>query len=284
MASDTTVEDIAYLTELVREYDRPRYYATLFAPAALRADLFAIYGFAAEIARIPDQVSEPQLGEIRLMWWQEALATAAYAAEVGASPAVRALSGVISRRAFPLAPFEALIESRRADFYSDPPATLTDLEGQMGETESVLFQIAAITCGAGSDTAGAAGHAGVAYGIARRLSILASDRMRGRTILPADLLAKDAISASDAFAPSDELGLHRTVAALAAVARRHLGEARQRIAAIPASARPVFLPLAVVGPLLRKIERVGPAIVERDVGLSNLERLTRIGLARLRGN
>ena len=116
-------DDIAYLTALVRAHDRPRYYATLFAPAALRADLFALYGFAAEIARVPDQVSEPGLGEIRLRWWQRCArrgggrrrrrATLRRSARVAAT---------IARHRLPLAPFEALIEARAADLYSDPPA------------------------------------------------------------------------------------------------------------------------------------------------------------------
>jgi len=86
-----TSDDIAYLTGLVRAYDRPRYYATLLAPAAIRGDLFALYGFAAEIARVPDQVSEPGLGEIRLRWWSEALAGTAGGEGEGATPALRAV-------------------------------------------------------------------------------------------------------------------------------------------------------------------------------------------------
>ena len=66
-------DDIAYLTALVRKTDRVRYYSTLFARQEIRSDLLALYGFAAEIARIPDQVTEPSLGEIRLRWWRDAL-------------------------------------------------------------------------------------------------------------------------------------------------------------------------------------------------------------------
>ncbi len=276
---DTSNDDVAYLMQLVRAHDRPRYYATLFAPLDVRDDLFAIYGFAAEIARVLDIVTEPQLGEIRLRWWSEELAAAA--PDRAGAPAVRAVAHLIDRHSLPLAPFQALIEARAADLYSDPPATLTDLEGQIGETESAVFQMAAVACGAGSATADAAGHAGLAYGIARRLSAFASDRARGRSILPADILASEGLSASDVFAPSAPSALHRVVGILAAAARHHHEEARKRVATLPAHVQPAFLPLAVVEPLLRRIERLGPALIGYEARLSNLESLLRITSARL---
>ena len=57
----------------VRELDRDRYIADLFAPAAARKHLFALHAFSAEVARIRDTVSDPVLGEIRLQWWRDAL-------------------------------------------------------------------------------------------------------------------------------------------------------------------------------------------------------------------
>lgn len=281
MASETSADDTAYVTALTREHDLPRYYATLFAPPELRADLLALYGLAAEIARVPNQVREPALGEVRLKWWSEALVETVRQGGAGETPALRAAAGAVIRHSLPLAAFEALIEARGADLYADAPVTLTDLEGRMGETESALFQMASIVLGGGS--AEAAGHAGVAYGIARRLSRLASDRARGRTILPEALLVEHGLDASAAIGSSTPGELHRPVASLTSFAQGHLGSARAHLAHMPPAARSAFLPLAIVESLLRRIERLGPAVAERDSGLSNLESLTRIGWARLRG-
>jgi 15-cis-phytoene synthase len=232
---------------------------------------------------VPDQVSEPTLGEIRLKWWSDALVESIGRGGGGETPALRAAAAAITRLALPIAPFQALIEARSADLYSDPPATLADLEGRMGEIESVLFQVTAIASGAnGTETADAAGHAGIAYGIARRLATFASDRARGRMILPAELLKKNGTSAAEAFAPKAPAGLQNTVAALAAFARCHLKLARESAVDIPADARPALLPLAVVEPLLSRVERLGGDVAAKDVGLSNLHSLTRIGWARLR--
>ena len=58
---------------LVRDTDRDRYLATLFAPAEKRDALFALYAFDAEISRVRDLAREPIPGEIRLQWWRDVL-------------------------------------------------------------------------------------------------------------------------------------------------------------------------------------------------------------------
>jgi phytoene synthase len=277
-------DDAAYSAKLVRETDRPRYYSALFAPERLRRDLFALYGFAAEIERVPDQVSEPTLGEIRLRWWQDALEQAVSRQGQGDSPAARAAAATIAGHSLPIAPFNSLIEARTADLYADAPTTLGDVEGRLGETQSALFQLAAIAAGAPpADSAEPAGHAGIAYGLARRLSTFAAERARGRTILPVDLLAMEDLKPADIFTRDPPGGVHKTVLALASFARHHLRLARTALDRVPQAAMPAFLPLAVVEPLLRRVERLGEAIVIQNAGLSDLEILARIGAARLRG-
>jgi len=278
-----SADDLTYVTALVRESDRPRYYATLFAPADLRADLFALFGFAAEVARIPDQVSEPGLGEIRLRWWQDSLAEATAPGGAGNTPVLRAIAATMARHRLPLEPFVALMESRAADLYSDAPASLPEIEGRLGETESVLFQMAAIILGArGSETPDASGHAGIAYGVVRRLAIFASDRARGRFLLPADLLAEHGLRSEDLLSPQPPGELVGAIRALSDFARRHLRLAQGALAGLDRSIRLAFLPLAIVQPMLRRIEGLGIALAFRDAELSDLQVLARIAAARLR--
>jgi phytoene synthase len=273
----------AHLASLVRENDRPRYYATLFAPAALRPDLFALYGFAAEIARITDQVSEPTLGEIRLQWWREQLESVT-AGQGADAPALAAIGATIARHKLPKDSLTAMIEARRADLYADPPAKLSDVEGFLGETQSAQFQLAALICGSrGPETAEAAGHAGVAYGLARRLARFAHDRARGRTILPLDLLAMEGLAAPDVFATPAPDGLEGVIQAMTTLGRHHLRLAHMHLASIPRVALAAFLPLAGTEALLDRVDRAGARLVETPVGLPDLAVMTRIGWARLLG-
>lgn len=75
--SPGTAEPLAFAfshcESLVREGDRDRYFATLFAPAAFRPHLFALAAFSLTIARVRDAVTNPIAGEIRLQWWRDAL-------------------------------------------------------------------------------------------------------------------------------------------------------------------------------------------------------------------
>jgi phytoene synthase len=276
--------DVAGLTQLVRAWDRPRYYATLFAPEAIRADLFTLYGFAAEIARVPDLVSDATIGEIRLQFWRDQLEASNETGGEGGPPTLQAIAGVIARRRLPLAPLLALVDARRADLYGDPPATFGDIEGYFGETQSALFQMAAIVAGGeGAETADLAGHAGVAYGLAHRLAAFPADRARGRTVLSADRLAAEGMTGADVFAVPSSPVLAKVVSQVTLLARHHLDEARKALIRLPRGLDTVFLPLAVVAPLLDRIERLGPAIVSTPAGLSDFESLIRLSWAKLRG-
>lgn len=275
--------DAAYLASLVREWDRPRYYATLFAPEALRADLFALYAFAVEIERIPDLVSDPNLGEIRLQFWRDRLEAVGGDDVEPAPPVLSALATAIRRHSLPAEPLLAMVDARRADLYSDPPPTVADLEGMLGETQSSIFQLGAVIMrSAGPETADAAGHAGVAYGLAQRLARLAHDTARRRSILPAEILNRHGVTASGIFA-AREPALVPVLAEMTELARRHLGQARCAARELPRTVQPAFLPLAAVPPLLRRIEPMGVALLQSRAEVSDLEVLLRIAWARLAG-
>jgi phytoene synthase len=277
-------DDIAYLAALVREADRPRYYASLFAPAALRGDLFALYGFAAEIERIPDQVSEPTIGEIRLRWWRDALTGGSEFSGEGQSPALRAISAAIARHALPVDALVALVDAGSADLYSDPPPGMADIEAYFDRTQGTVFRLAGLICGdPAAELEAAARHTGIAYGLSRRLAASALDAARRRTIFPADLLVLENLTAGDVFVPNPPAGLQKVVAALGQLARHHLRAARGRLAASSRRVLPAFLPLATVEPLLAQVDRLGAEIFRAPASLSDLKLLLSIGSARLRG-
>src|SRR5215472_846603 len=80
---------------LVRQHDRDRFQTVLFAPAARREALFALYAFNCEIARVRESVTEPTLGRIRLQWWRENIAAAYEDGPVRDHDVVEALTDTI---------------------------------------------------------------------------------------------------------------------------------------------------------------------------------------------
>jgi NADH dehydrogenase [ubiquinone] 1 alpha subcomplex assembly factor 6 len=113
---------------LVRRHDRDRFQTALFAPAAEREALFALYAFNYEIARVRESVSEPMLGQIRLQWWREAIDAVYGAATPRRHEVVEALGVVVRARALSRNHFARLIDSRERDLDDAPPKTLAALE------------------------------------------------------------------------------------------------------------------------------------------------------------
>ncbi|MDF2619878.1 MAG: Squalene/phytoene synthase, partial [Xanthobacteraceae bacterium] len=129
----TDAADIAHCTELVRELDRDRYIADLFAPVDKRGALLALHAFNVEIARVREAITNPMAGEVRLQWWSEALIGGARG-DVRANPVAAALLDAIHAHRLPRETFFALLDARIFDLYDDPMPTVNDLEGYAGET------------------------------------------------------------------------------------------------------------------------------------------------------
>src|SRR5712675_2320689 len=87
-----------YVLDGVRESDRDRFLAALFAPDPARRALLALLAFDHELARTRIVTREPMLARIRLEWWREAVAEAAGSGKPRAQPIVESLSETVRRR------------------------------------------------------------------------------------------------------------------------------------------------------------------------------------------
>src|ERR1700744_6034078 len=106
------------LAQSVRAADPDRYFSALFAPAARRTLLLALYAFNAEVARVAETVREPMLGAIRLEWWRET-AEGAHKGTPRNHDVARGLAALLSAGAVTLADLEALIAARAFDSSAD---------------------------------------------------------------------------------------------------------------------------------------------------------------------
>jgi phytoene synthase len=255
---DGHAEAYAAAADDVRRLDKDRFLSCLFMPEPARRHVLAILAFSAEIARVRDVVSSPMPGEIRLQWWRDLLESPKLGAS-GAPPLAEALIDTIGRFNLPTGAFMHLIDARVFDLYDDPMPSLNDLEGYCGETVSALFQLSAIVLASGADpgTADLSGHAGVAYGLTGLLRALPFHAARGQVYVPLDLLAENGVDAADILAGRATPQLLAALKHLRATARRHLSETRKLIRALPPSVAPAFLPLALVEPMLDRMEKSG---------------------------
>lgn len=204
--------------DLVRQWDRDRYLAALFAPDDKRPHLFALYAFDAEIARIRTLVSEPQIGEIRMQWWADTLAAIGHGDNID-HPVAAQLATTIKTFSLPTSYLSTLIDARRAELYADKFPDLFSLESYIAETDAVVMQCAAMILDheAAANCTTTIGNYAAAFGLARLL-------------VNETLLSK--------FMPEGE-----AIEGLKQLASKRLGEAR--LGAVPKTLTAAVLPASL---------------------------------------
>lgn len=249
---------------IARDADPDRAIATLFARADARDDLFALFAFNAELARIADQVTEPHLGAIRLQWWREAIERGA-SGEATGHPVADAFGDVLARRSLSRERIAGLIDARTFDVGETVMPDTRTLDAYLFYTTGGLFALAAEIVGAeGEKRDLVAEFGGRAYGLVRVMRSLPALAAKGRTYLAADALARHDTSPEAIFAGETTPGLKALLGEMREEARTALTEAQFHLfgagmtgTGLDEAGRAVFLPLALVEPWLAALGKVG---------------------------
>jgi NADH dehydrogenase [ubiquinone] 1 alpha subcomplex assembly factor 6 len=240
---------------LVRQHDRDRFQTALFAPARHGEALFALYAFNYEVARVRESVREPMLGQIRLQWWREAIATAYDGGAPRHHQVAEAITDTIRSHVLSRQHFDRLMDARERDLDDTPPATLAELEDYAEGTSARLVMLALeVLAAATPASVQAARHVGVAYALAGLLRALPVHAAAGRSFIP------DEVAAAAGLGPADlrsSPALREAVRTIAAAASRHLAAARALRRALPRAALPALLPACIAANALRRLERAG---------------------------
>ncbi len=250
------MDAFAHCEQLVRAADKDRFFATLFAPAKYRRALFALYAFNVEVARVRELAREPLPGEIRLQFWLDFLENRSPGG-TEAHPVASALTDTIVRYGLRPQRLADLLEARRFDLYNEPFGTIEELEAYAEKTSSVLIELAARILSNGSDPGiGAlARHAGTAYAVAGLLRAFPLHAARGQLYVPVELLDRHSARPEGVFAGKKTPELRVALADMRQLARRHLAAAQQLLPASPPSLLPALLPVALVRPTLKRLDR-----------------------------
>ncbi len=131
--------------EIVKRGDPDRFLAVMTAPQELRGPLFAVFAFNVEVARAPWVSQEATINEIRLQWWQDALAEIAAGGPVRRHEVVTPLSEVIG--ADEAAILVQLIEARKWDVYDEPFFDNRQFDAYLEATAAGLMWVAARSIG-----------------------------------------------------------------------------------------------------------------------------------------
>jgi phytoene synthase len=244
-----------YCADLVRQADRDRYLATLFAPAEHRDALFALHAFNIEISRVRDLAREPMPGEIRLQWWREVL-SGERQGEGEANPVSAVLLATLKKYGFVTTPLLELIDAHTFDLYDEPMGTADALELYGIRTQAPVFAMAAgILNQGGALPENFSLDASVAMAIYKMLIDVPKHASRRQLFLPLDSVELHGIDIEDVFTGQVTDALRAALAEMRVLARGHLAKASETLRSAPPQILPALLPLALIGPTLRLMDR-----------------------------
>jgi NADH dehydrogenase [ubiquinone] 1 alpha subcomplex assembly factor 6 len=257
--SMTSTPTLTWCAEQVRRSDRDRFLTCLFADAAVREDLFALYAFNVEIARTRDVVSEPTLGAIRLQWWREAIEKIAEgSAPNGQHEVLEALAGTFTRHSLDVGDFFAVIDARAQDFEPAGFADQAALERYAGETAAPLFKLALNICGEQGEVASeAALAAALAWAQLGLIRAMPYDLHHRRVSVPQTALEAAGITATQLIEHPKTTELGPLLEMQTASIEKHMKKSRSLKRSIKRSARVALLPLTLADGYLATLRHNG---------------------------
>lgn len=255
----------SYCVQQVRSYDYHHYLCLLELPSSMRKAAFALRAFNIETARAMDVASDPRVGLMRLLWWQEAI-DKIYAKKSVEHPSALALSSVIDEKKFTKGWLKRSVEARINDAkreITDIPEKMEELEKYAENTASTILYMTLQAGGIRSTAADhAASHVGKASGLLLLIKSLPYHASRNHhfSYIPSEVAAKHGLlvvqGGQTEISLDSREGLCDAVFEMASVANVHLQKARNLSGTIPAEARPVLLPAVAAQVLLDSLSKV----------------------------
>ena len=161
MLSDSTLQTL-------KSVDPDRLRAAVFADKDGRERLQLLYAFHYELAKVPELVSEPMIGQIRYQWWRDAIAEIYEGKPVRQHEIATPLAKMLIEHDVPRFWVDRLIDGRERDLDPRPFTHLEEAKDYCRQTSGVLMQIAVKLLGAEpNDAVLAAGEAWGLTGLAR---------------------------------------------------------------------------------------------------------------------
>lgn len=234
-------ESYSHCEAALREGDRDRWLACMFAPAEKRPHLHALYAFNLEVSRVAAQVTQPLLGEMRLRFWADLLHGEA-PAQARDNPVAGALLATLATCGLESETLLNLLEARMFDLYEEPHPDLAALDVYCDLTAGALFALAGQILAGRAATGLPEIPGGRAYaltGLMRALPWLAAER---KSPIPFDVAARHGASPSPRENTPE---LRAALADLRAHVRENLQKAAGALEATPDDERPAYRVLAL---------------------------------------
>ncbi len=249
--SEALDPNIAEIRSKARAHALDWYLAALRAPEHARADLLTLAAFRGEISRIPLEITDAALAEIKLQWWRDAISQGVFGARSG-NPIADALAEVLSRHKLPQDLALRAVDGFARELYEDGIEDEDMLWAYAADTEGALGALALGILGASDEEAALPFDSACAKALAvARLAVtLPVHVARGR--LPVPLMWRtqfgDPRGGDEGIAAQR---MHLITQRLAECARVALRDARRAQYSVSATNFAAFLSVVLVEPYLR---------------------------------
>lgn len=273
-----------YILTQLRRNDNENYISNLLQPRCIRLAHAALRVFNVELASIRGQVSNEDLGRMRLAHFRssfEAIKSLRvdndHSAIIPATPVMECLAEAITR--FPNAPWhllERLLDARERDLQYPNYESLESLEQLGRDTQGVLMRIHAgllgdTTTGDDESEISQLGDiCGSAVGLCIVLRGVPAHAVSRMCYMPRELVREHKVSSDGLLTGSEDA---RVVYMLVASrASEVLNDGRRGIEGIDKAVRPAFWGIAMGGEYLRRLQRANGKVF--DEGLQTGLRMT----------
>lgn len=126
----------------LKDVDPDRCRAAVFGSKSERESLTLLYAFHYELAKVPELVSEPMIGQIRYQWWRDVLAEIYEGRKVRSHEITTPLEGLLKSNDVPRFWCDRLIDGRERDLDPRPFTDIAEAKEYCRQTSGTLMQIA----------------------------------------------------------------------------------------------------------------------------------------------
>ena len=148
----------------LKSVDPDRYRTASFAKTEVRENLYILYAFHAELAKVPELVSEPMIGEIRYHWWRDVIDEIFCAKPIRQHEITLPLATLVNDRKLSRFHLDRLIDGRARDLDPEPFADMGAAIEYCRATSGELIRLA-VQCVSDDFDDGALIQAGEAWGL-----------------------------------------------------------------------------------------------------------------------
>ena len=258
---------LSYLAEDLRKNDNDRFLATLLAPHEKREEIFTIYAFNQELAKVKETTKEEMIGMIRFQWWREAIEEI-YSGKPRKHDVVERLSTLIKKYNFDKNLFLQAIDEREKELDKNPFKTEEEFFHYAKISSGNIFRLIAEILGAknyNKEVLNSLAQIFVMQGILRASRFNAAN---GKIFFPENLLIKHNINVDDFLSGQMNENIHEVSREITRNALSELKNFNYLIKKETLQNRKKLLPITVLSRIsevyLRRVKRGEYNVFQND--------------------